>query len=275
MLDANVLEEIEIGLLLEGVFRHYGVDFRNYSMDSLKRRIRSLMAREHVATISGLQEKVLHDRTWLRRLSQAIPVSTTSMFRNPRFFLAFRLKIIPLLRTYPFIRVWIAGCSTGEEAYSMAILLHEEGLYERSKIYATDMSEDSLKNAEQGGFPKAAWAENARNYLQAGGRGALEDYCRIQKDYVSFNAQLKRHLVFAEHNLVTDSSFNEFTVVLCRNVLIYFNRPLQAHVHKLLFDSLVTFGFLGLGNEETLKFTPYESRYAPADPREKLFRKVG
>jgi chemotaxis protein methyltransferase CheR len=207
-------------------------------------------------------------------LLRALSVNVTSMFRDPSFYRTFRERVIPHLRTYPFIRIWHAGCSTGEEVYSMAILLKEEGIYERSRIYATDMSVDALRSAREGIFPLSSMKEYTNNYLQAKGKRVFSDYYTAQYDGALFDASLKMNVVFSEHNLVTDGSFNEFHVVLCRNVMIYFNRTLQERVHNLIFDSLVNFGVLGLGNKESLRFTPKEELYEPFDENDRLYRKV-
>lgn len=270
----NKLEDIEIQLLLEGVFRYYGFDFRNYAPASLKRRIWKIIRSENLTTISGLQEKVLHDPACLDRFLIGLSVNVTSMFRDPSFFLAFRSKVVPLLRTYPYIRIWCAGCSTGEEVYSMAILLQEESLYQRCRIYATDMNEVVLRTAKDGIFPVGLMQEYTQNYLQAGGKQSFSEYYTAAYDNAIFRSSLKENIVFSAHNLVTDGSFNEFNVILCRNVLIYFNQTLQERVHKLLYESLCMFGVLGLGHKESLKLTPYDKHYEELENREKLYRRI-
>lgn len=268
------LEDIEVALLLDGMFRYYGVDFREYSQASIKRRIREQMQNEGVATVSALQERVLHDRAALDRLLLALSIHVTAMFRDPSFYLTFRTKVVPLLRTYPSVRVWCAGCSTGEEVYSLAILLQEEDLYQRSLIYATDISRDVLRRAKDGIFPLSAMQEYTANYQRAGGKRQFSDYYTAGYDHVAFHPNLKNNLVFSEHNLVTDSSFNEFHVIFCRNVMIYFNKQLQARVHNLIYESLTMFGVFGLGNKETIKFTPCEDFYEELDEQDRLYRKV-
>jgi chemotaxis protein methyltransferase CheR len=268
------LEDIEIGLLLEGVFRYYGADFRNYAPASLRRRIRESMAREGAETVSGLQAMILHDTACLERFLYALSINVTSMFRDPSFYLAFRTKVVPLLRTYPFVRIWHAGCSTGEEVYSMAILLHEEGLYPRCRIYATDMNPSVLRKAREGIFQLASMQEYTANYMLAGGKGFFSDYYTAQYEHVIFNPSLKANLIFSEHNLVTDGSFNEFHVILCRNVMIYFNKTLQKRVHNLIYESLVKLGVFGVGNKESLRFTPREADYEELDAENRLYRKV-
>lgn len=270
----NALEDIEINLLLEGVFRYYGFDFRNYAPASLKRRIWKIVQAENLTSISGLQEKILHDPAYLDRFLLGLSVNVTAMFRDPSFYLAFRSKVVPLLRTYPFIRIWCAGCSTGEEVYSMAILLEEEGLYYRCRLYATDMNEMVLKRAKAGIFPLALMQEYTQNYLQAGGKQSLSAYYTAAYDNAIFRSSLKENIVFSAHNLVSDSSFNEFNVILCRNVLIYFNQTLQKRVHNLLYESLCMFGVLGLGHKESLKLTSHDQHYQELESREKLYRKI-
>lgn len=270
----NELEDIEINLLLEGVFRYYGFDFRNYAPASLKRRIWKIVRAENLTSISGLQEKILHDTAYLERFLLGLSVNVTAMFRDPSFYLAFRNKVVPLLRTYPFIRIWCAGCSTGEEVYSMAILLQEEGLHHRCRIYATDMNEMVLKKAKAGIFSLQLMQEYTQNYLQAGGKQSLSEYYTAAYDNAIFRSSLRENIVFSAHNLVTDGSFNEFNVILCRNVLIYFNQTLQERVHKLLYESLCMFGVLGLGHKESLKLTLYDKSYEELESREKLYRKI-
>ncbi len=268
------LEEIEIQLLLEGIFLRYGYDFRDYSAASLKRRIRYFLLEERVGTISGLQERILHDPACLLRFLWTLSINVTAMFRDPNFYKAIRQKVVPLLRDFPFIRVWHAGCSTGAEVYSMAILLQEEGLYEKAILYATDMNEVVLQKAKEGIFPLKEMQNYTRNYQQAGGKHDFSKYYTAGYDHAKFCPTLQKNVVWAQHNLVTDASFNEFHVILCRNVLIYFNRPLQNRVHELFYESLSDSGILGLGDKETLQFTPHEVDYEALDGREKLYWKV-
>lgn len=268
------LEELEIRLLLEGVFRHYGYDFRNYAMSSLKRRIAKLVHVEKLGSISALQEKVLRDESCMERLLLVLSINVTSMFRDPLFYMAFRTQVVPYLRTYPFIRIWHAGCSTGEEVYSTAMLLHEEGLYDRTRIYATDMNDLVVKKAKEGIFPLACMQQYTNNYLQAGGKRSFSEYYTANYDHAVFSPALKKNIIFAAHNLATDGSFNEFQVVFCRNVMIYFNKALQERVHNLLYESMSMFGILALGARESIKFTPREAQYEPLDAVHKLNRKV-
>ena len=272
--ERNELEDIEISLLLEGLYRYYGFDFRDYSPASIKRRILERMRSEKIATVSAYQDCVLHDDACMERLLVGLSVHVTSMFRDPDFYQTFRQKIVPVLKTYPTVRLWHAGCSTGEEVYSMAILLQEEGLYRKCIIYATDISNEVLRGARDGIFPLSSMQEYTVNYMKAGGKHEFSDYYTAHYDNVIFHPSLKTNVVFAEHNLATDGSFNEFHVILCRNVMIYFNKTLQERVHGLIYESLSLFGFLGLGNKESMKFTPYEARYEKLDNRDKLYRKV-
>lgn len=273
--EGEQLEDIEIALLLEGLYRFYGFDFRDYSPASLKRRIVERMRAEKIETVSAFQDRVLHDAACMERLLLGLSVHVTSMFRDPSFYATFRRKVVPVLKTYPTVRVWHAGCSTGEEVYSMAILLQEEGLYRKCVIYATDISREVLRRAREGIFPLASMQEYTTNYVKAGGKHEFSDYYTADYDNVIFNPALKTNVVFAEHNLATDGSFNEFHVILCRNVMIYFNRALQDRVHELIYGSLSTFGVLGLGNKETLKTMSREPFYEKLDARDKLYRKVG
>lgn len=272
--EQNALEDIEIALLLEGLYRYYGFDFREYSPASLKRRILERMRAEKIETVSRYQEHVLHDEACMERLLLGLSVHVTSMFRDPGFYLTFRQKVVPILKTYPTVRIWHAGCSTGEEVYSMAILLQEEGLSRKSIIYATDISHEVLRKAREGIFPLAAMQEYTSNYMKSGGKREFSDYYTAHYDNVIFHPSLKTNVVFAEHNLATDGSFNEFHVIMCRNVMIYFNKALQERVHNLIYESLSTFGIFGLGNKESLKFTPREGFYEQLDSRDKLYRKV-
>jgi chemotaxis protein methyltransferase CheR len=269
------LEKIEIELLLEGVFRHYGFDFRAYAFPSLKRRLWKRIEAEGLETVTALQERVLHDPAMMERLLLDLSINVTAMFRDPGFYAAFREKVVPLLRTYPFIRIWHAGCSTGEEVYSMAILLHEEGLLDRSRIYATDINEVVLDRARAGIFPLDKMQEYTQNYLKAGGTRSFSEYYMALYDGARFDPALTRNAVFAQHNLVGDGSFAEFNVIVCRNVMIYFDRELQHRVHALFYESLARFGVLVLGSKETLRLSQYEDRYEVLDAREKIYRRIG
>ena len=268
------LERIEVDLLLEGVFRHYGFDFRSYAYSSLKRRLWKRIQAEGLNTISGLQDKVLHDELAMERLLLDLSITVSAMFRDPGFYAAFREKVVPILRTYPFIRLWHAGCSTGEEVYSMAILLEEEGLYERTRIYATDINEMVLQRAREGIYPLDRMQEYTQNYLKAGGLRSFSEYYTAAYDGALFGPALRRNVVFSQHNLVTDRSFAECTVILCRNVMIYFDQTLQERVHQLFYESLPVYGILALGSKESLRLTKHEPSYEAIDLRQKIYRRV-
>jgi chemotaxis protein methyltransferase CheR len=268
------LEQLEVQLLLEGIFRQYGFDFRSYAYASVRRRLWKRIEAEGLATISGLQERVLHEPAMMERLLLDLSINVTAMFRDPGFYRVFREQVVPMLRTYPFIRLWHAGCATGEEVYSMAMLLEEESLYERSRIYATDINEVVLQKAKAGIFPIDRMQEYTENYIAAGGKRAFSDYYVAKYGGALFSPHLTRNVVFSQHNLVTDSSFSEFNAILCRNVLIYFDKSLQARVHELFYNSLAMFGVLALGSRESLRFSPYEDCYEQINGPEKIYRKV-
>ncbi len=268
------LERIEVQLLLEAIYQHYGFDFRGYALGSLKRRLWRRAYGEKVETLSALQDKVLHDPAVMERLLLDLSINVTAMFRDPTFFQAFREKVIPHLRTYPFLRIWNAGCSTGEETYSLAILLKEEGLYERTRIYATDINDSVLERARDGRFPLEKMREYTENYLRAGGGDEFSKYYTVEGEQASFTRELTDQVVFAQHNLVSDAPFNEFNVIVCRNVMIYFGKTLQDRVHDLFYDSLEQLGILALGHKESIKFSHHEERYEALDAQEKLYRKM-
>jgi len=268
------LERIEIELLLEGIFRHYGFDFRAYAYASIRRRLWKRIEEEGLSNVSALQERVLHEPALMEKLLLDLSINVTAMFRDPSFYVMFREHVVPLLRTYPFIRIWHAGCSTGEEVYSMAMLLREEGLYDRSRIYATDINEVVLQRAKAGIFPLERMQEYTENYMRAGGKRSFSEYYTAKYGGALFDQSLTKNVVFSQHNLVTDRSFSEFNVILCRNVLIYFDKSLQSKVHSLFYDSLAMFGVLVLGSKETLRFMAHEECYEQMAPPEKIFRKV-
>jgi chemotaxis protein methyltransferase CheR len=268
------LERIEVQLLLEAIYQHYGFDFRGYALGSLKRRLWRRAYGERVETLSALQDKVLHDPAVMERLLLDLSINVTAMFRDPTFFRAFREKVVPLLRTYPFVRIWNAGCSTGEETYSLAILLKEEGLYDRTRIYATDINDRVLERAREGRFPLEKMREYTENYLRAGGGDEFSRYYTVEGQQAIFTSELREQVVFAQHNLVSDAPFNEFNVIVCRNVMIYFGKTLQDRVHELYYESLDPFGVLALGHKESIRFSRYEGRYEALDAQEKLYRKM-
>jgi chemotaxis protein methyltransferase CheR len=268
------LETLELQLLLEGVYRQYGYDFREYAVASLRRRVWRRVHAEGEETIAGLLERLLHDPGVMERLLLDLSINVTSMFRDPTFYGAFREKVIPLLRTYPFTRIWVAGCSTGEEVYSLAIMLTEEGLYGRSRIYATDINEAVLARAREGVFPLERMQEYTDNYIRAGGTRSFSEYYHAKYEGALFERTLTENVVWAPHNLVQDRLFNTFNVILCRNVMIYFDRPLQNRVHRLFHDSLERFGILALGHKESIRFTGFEDFYEELDAYEKLYRRI-
>ena len=272
--DVTQLQKIEMELLLEAIYRHYGYDFRNYSAPFLQRRILNRMAAEKQRTVSGLQEKVLHDSLVMKRLFKDFSINVTEMFRDPSFFQTLRQRVLPLVRDYPAIRIWHIGCGSGEEVYSMAILLHEAGILEKTKIYATDINQGNLEKAKQGSFPLEKMKLYTTNYIQSGGKKAFSEYYSVKNEGVRFSSFLKKNMVFFQHNLVTDQSFNEFHIIICRNVMIYFNKKLQNHVHQLLYESLFYSGFLGLGTREEIRFTNYAEHYEVLHSADKLYRKI-
>ena len=272
--ECSDIEKIEISLLLEGIYQRYGHDFRSYAYSSIQRRIKHRLDIEKLESISHLQQKVLYEPDFMEKLLRDFSINVTEMFRDPEFYVSFRKHVVPILHSYPFIRIWHAGCSTGEEAYSMAILLHEEGLYKKSKIYATDMNKDVIEKAKTGVFSFDKMKQYTSNYQKAGGLHAFSEYYTADKYGVKFQPFLSENIVFAQHNLVTDSSFNEFNVILCRNVLIYFDKQLQSHVHGLFKESLSRFGILGLGNKESIRFSSYADLYEELDRDNKIYKKI-
>ena len=269
------LEELETDLLLEALLRYYGYDFRDYEPGAVKRRIRESMLAARISTISRFQDKLLHQPRFLERFLRSFSSTGLSIFSDPGFYRAFRMKVVPQLRTYPFIRIWHAGCSTGEDVYSMAILLHEEGLYQRSRIYATDLSEDVVKQARTGGFGSVVANQCSSDYKKAGGTRSLSEYFRKKGNRWLIEPALKRNIVFSEHNLATDGSFNEFQVIVCRGILWNFNHKLRERVDKLIYDSLSRFGVLALGPAESLETMPHEDHYALLDEESRLYQKHG
>lgn len=268
------LEEIEIKLLLEGVAMRYGYDFREYAPGPLRRSIASGMAGEGVGTISAYLERLLHDASCMQRFLSGVGVNVTSMFREAEVLRCIRDEVIPRFRTYPSLRIWIAGCATGEEVYSMAIMLQEEGLYDRSQIYATDLNESSLAIARTGAYPLARVVSDEAGHARSGGRGRISDFYSIAGNTASFDRELQNHITWARHNLVSDSSFNEFHLILCANVLIYFRPILQERAHRLFYDSLVRSGYLAVGQQESLIFCPESSRFEQVRDGVNVFHKI-
>jgi chemotaxis protein methyltransferase CheR len=270
---STAVADIEIRLLVEAIFLRYGQDFRDYAPASLKRRVLQAQQRMGAASISALQESVLHDPDAFSRLLQYLTVPVSEMFRDPAYFLALRRHVVPVLRTYPSLKVWVAGCSTGEEPYSMAILLREEGLLDRTILYATDINQASLEKAREGIFPIDAMQTFTRNYQRAGGLRSFSDYYTAAYGGALLDKALRDSITFADHSLATDAVFSETQLVSCRNVLIYFNRQLQDRALGLFHDSLAHRGFLGLGSKETLDFSGYAERFDAVSRPDRIYRK--
>jgi chemotaxis protein methyltransferase CheR len=266
-------ERLETDLLLEAIQRRYGYDFRGYATASLRRRLWHRVYGESLETLSGLQERILHDPACMERLLRDLSINVTEMFRDPSFHRALRERVFPLLRTHPFIRIWNAGCSTGEESYSLAIALREEGLLERTRIYATDIDEKALSRAGAGAFPLERMQRYTENYLKAGGTEAFSSYYAADGDSARFDPSLSAGIVLAQHNLVTDGSFNEFHLIVCRNVMIYFGSALQEEVLQLFGDSMTRNGILALGRKESIRRSRHVDEYAPLDEAEKIYRR--
>jgi chemotaxis protein methyltransferase CheR len=271
---AQGIADIEIRLLVEAVFLRYGHDFRDYAQASLKRRVLQAQQRMGAASVSALQERVLRDADAFAELLQYLTVPVSEMFRDPSYFLALRRHVVPVLRTYPSLKVWVAGCSTGEEAYSLAILLEEEKLLARTILYATDINHASLEKARRGIFPLDAMQAYTRNYQRAGGMRSFSDYYTAAYGGALFDKGLRERITFADHSLATDSVFSETQLVSCRNVLIYFNRGLQDRALGLFHESLAHRGFLGLGSKETLEFSGYANRFEPVVRSDRIYRKL-
>jgi chemotaxis protein methyltransferase CheR len=268
-------ERIEIDLLLEAIHRRYSYDFRGYALASLRRRLWHRAYAEGLTTLTGLTERLLHDPACMDRVLRDLSINVTEMFRDPGFYRALRERVFPVLRTHPFIRVWNAGCSTGEEIYSLAIALREEGLLERTRIYATDINDAALERAQAGSFPLERMQRYTESYLRAGGTEAFSSYYAADGDRARFDPVLVEGVVFAQHNLVTDGSFNEFHLIVCRNVMIYFGSALQEEVLALFGNSLTRFGILALGRKESIRRSSHADRYEPLDDAEKIFRRRG
>lgn len=266
--------DIELRLLMEAIYLKYSYDFRDYAGTSQKRRVLHALRQLNCPTISALQEKVLHDPTMFTQLLQYLTIPVSQMFRDPDYFLALRREVVPFLKTYPSLKIWIAGCSTGEEVYSMAIMLKEEDLLDRSIIYATDINPQSLEKAQKGVFALENIKAYTTNYQKAGGRESFADYYTAAYDAALFNRSLIENITFADHSLATDSVFAETHLVCCRNVLIYFNGKLQDRAFGLFHESLCHRGFLGLGSKESIDFSAYAGKFEPFIKKERIFRKL-
>lgn len=259
--------------LLESIRFVYGYDFTDYAEASVMRRIDHFMTARKITALEKLGKMILQDEKLFEEFIQEISVTVTEMFRDPFFYKSLRENVMKRLATYPFIKVWIAGCATGEEIYSIAILLREEGLLNRSVIYATDINQKSLQTAKDGVYPVENMKAYTANYQRAGGTNSFSEYYKAKYNSVMFDKSLKQNIVFAAHNLAVDKSFNEFQLIVCRNVLIYFNQQLQNKVISLFYESLCPFGFLGLGNKESLLFSDKRKHFDETDRKEKIFMK--
>ena len=266
--------DIELRLLMEAIYLKYSYDFRDYALTSQKRRVLHAVRQMGCPTVSALQEKVLHDPATFMQLLQYLTIPVSQMFRDPTYFLALRQEVIPFLKTYPSLKIWIAGCSTGEEVYSMAIMLKEEGLLDRSIIYATDINPESLDRARKGVFALEHLKTYTANYQKAGGTCSFSDYYTAAYNAALFDRSLIENITFADHSLATDSVFAETHLVCCRNVLIYFNKTLQDRAFGLFHESLCHRGFLGLGSKESIDFSSYSSSFEPLVKKERIFRKL-
>lgn len=267
------LIDIEIKGLLNVLYKRYGYDFREYSKAHVRRRILNRLRLSDIESVSVLQHKVLRSKRVASLLIKDLSITVTEMFRDPNFYKAFREEVVPLLKTWSYIKIWHAGCSTGEEVYSMAILLKEEGLYNRAQIYATDFNKKSLDTAKEGIFSIENMKKYARNYQASGAKAGFSDYYRAKYDSAIMDSSLKDNIVWAEHNLVTDSDFAETHVIICRNVLIYFNKDLQNRVYSLFDSSLVNGGMLCLGSKESLRFSDYEQQFDPINKKQRIYKK--
>ncbi|GAB3048492.1 CheR family methyltransferase [Stenotrophomonas tumulicola] len=268
------LFDLELKVLVEAIYQRYHYDFRNYAVSSLRRRMRQAMQRYECERLADLQHRLLHEPDLFAQAMQFFTVQVSEMFRDPAYFVALREHAMPVLRTYPSIKLWVAGCSTGEEVWSLAILLQEEGLLDRSIIYATDINPAALSAAEAGTYGIDRIAQFSRNYLQARGQGSLSDYYTADYNGAVFDRRLRRNVVFADHSLATDTVFSEVQLVSCRNVLIYFNRPLQDRAVGLFREALVHRGFLGLGSKESLQFGEHGNAFEVCSREQRLYRKA-
>lgn len=271
---ADEVEQLEYRLLLEAIFSRFGYDFREYSEASFLRRLRALIEKMGLASLSLLQHRILHQPEEFAAVLGGLTVSTSEMFRDPSVFSALRTQVCPVLRTYPSLNIWHAGCSTGEEVFSLAILLHEEGLLDRATIYATDINKGTLQQAKRGVFRTEQMRQFTENYQRAGGKRSFSEYYHASGGKAAVDPELIRRVVFSEHNLVTDGSFCESHLILCRNVLIYFQRELQERVLRLLSNSLRSGGYLCLGSKETLQLSTLRATYCAEDAACKIYRKA-
>ena len=274
MLDLKVIQDEDLKVLLNDLLELHGYDFTDYSKASLKRRITRLFSIDRFPSFAEFRYRLKHDPIYVRRFIEQVTVPVTEMFRDPGFYQVLRDEVLPVLGTYPFIRIWHAGCATGEEVYSMAIMLKEANLLHKSLLYATDINPEVLERASNGIYHLGLMQQYSENYIAAGGTQEFSSYYTTNDDMAKFDSNLNAKMIFSTHNLVSDRSFNEFQLILCRNVLIYFDRQLQAKVFELFTESLENLGFLALGSKETLRFSPVVSKYKAVNPKEKIWRKI-
>ncbi|MFP4071928.1 MAG: CheR family methyltransferase [Desulfovibrionales bacterium] len=268
------IEDLEISLLLEAIYLRYGHDFRQYARASVRRRVRRVLQQTSVASVSELISRIVHDESFFEDILGEFSITVTEMFRDPGYYRSLRANVIPYLKTYPFVRIWHAGCATGEEVYSTAIILEEEGFYDRVTLFATDFNAMALQAAAEGIYPLDKMRTFTENYQAAGGKRSFADHYQALRDAAIVNASLKRNITFADHNLVTDGVFSEMHFISCRNVLIYFNRELQNRVLDLFCESLVHGGMLALGSKESIRFTSVEHKFEAVDEKWKIYRKA-
>jgi chemotaxis protein methyltransferase CheR len=271
--DSADLEDAELRALLDAIFTRYGYDFRRYSPGSLRRRVGQFMSQHGVRDFAELERVVLDEPGRFAALLDTLTIHVSEMFRDPEFYLAFRERVVPFIRTYPTLKCWVAGCASGEEAYSLAIVLHEEGLYERARLYATDLSPAALRRARAGIYPVEQLKQYAQNYQRAHGRDSLTRYFTVAHGHAAIARHLAQHIHFAEHNLASDEVFGEMNVIFCRNVLIYFGRQLQEDVVGLMRRSLIRGGFLCMGTKESLRLTRHADAFEELAPGSRIFRK--
>lgn len=269
----NEIEKIEINLLLEAINQRYGYDFRHYAKASIRRRVHNILRKSGCSQLSELTRKVLSDESFFYRILNEFSITVTEMFRDPEVYKTIRKEVCPYLKTYPFIKIWHAGCASGEEVYSLAIVLREEGLYERATIFATDINEAVLQKAKEGIYSIEQIKQYDLNYKNANGTGSFSDYYFARYNSVIMDRSLRKNITFARHNLVTDRVFGEMHFILCRNVLIYFDKTLQDEVLRLLTDSLINGGFLCIGSKESLQFFKNYGKFAVLNDKMKIFRK--
>ena len=267
------IENLEVELLIEAIFKRYGYDFRHYSRASFKRRIYNFLSKMNFTKPTEIIPQLLYDRALLESLIYNLSITVTEMYRDPFVYKAIRDKVVDILKTYPFVKVWHAGCATGEEVYSMAILLKEEGLYDCAQIYATDFNDEALEKSKKGIYPVESVKEYTVNYQKSGGKESFSKYYHSKYDSVIVNQDLKKNIVFANHNLVSDSVFGEIHFIMCRNVLIYFDQTLQNRVLKLFYDSLVNQGILCLGTKESIQFSDFQEHFKAVNKKARIYQK--